>query len=71
MLDLINLRFYFATFLKKVAPHPSKKVLVELFKKVAGRRGRALRYGVSLLVGAGAHPVGDEATAINGKNKEY
>ena len=50
------------------------------FKKLAVSKGRALvarrnernsPFGVFFLVGAGARPVGDEASAINGKNKEH
>ena len=49
------------------------------FKKLAVSKGRALvarrnernlSSALFFLVGAGARPVGDEASAINGKNKE-
>ena len=50
------------------------------FKKLAVSKGSALVarrnernafFGIFFLVGAGARPVGDEASAINGKNKEH
>ena len=59
--------------------HHCKVFAQAFFKKLAEYSGRALvarrnernNHGLFFLVGAGARPVGDEASAINGKNKEH
>ena len=64
----------------KCKHHTHFKVFAQaFFKKLAVSKGRALValrrerniHGLFFLVGAGARPVGDEASAINGKNKEH
>ena len=80
--NLATCKVFAQAFLKQ---HPFKVFGQAFFKKLAVSKGSALvararakRFfrdflfaKLFLLVGAGARPVGDEASAINGKNKEH
>jgi hypothetical protein len=54
-----------SSFFQKACREPPAK------RRSLSAESETLLNGLFFLVGAGARPVGDEASAINGKNKEH